>query len=85
MTPKRYHYTVRMMSWTHSPEDFHKLREWARENCKGFWWNYVDGGFAAFAFWAYPSEVNDILEQQGWYAHALSIDVGKGAIPEEEH
>jgi len=80
---KRYHYTVRMSSWTHSHEDFHKFMQWARSQ-KDFWWNHIGGSLEAFAFWAYPSIVNEMLEEQGWYAHALSIDVGKGAIPEEE-
>jgi hypothetical protein len=81
---KRYHYTVRMSSWTHSKEDFDKFREWAHTPQKDFWWNYMSGPLAAFSFWAYPNEVAKVLEEQGWYAHALSIDVGKGAVPEEE-
>ena len=80
---QRYHYSVRMISWTHSPEDFSKFRTWASEQ-KDFWWNHMSGHLEIFSFWAYPKDVPELLEQQGWYAPALSIDVGKGAIPEEE-
>ena len=83
MPERRYYYTVRMSSWTHSPEDFNKFMEWARGQ-KGFWWNHMSGPLNTFAFWAYPSIVNAALEEQGWYAHSLSIDVGRGAVPEEE-
>jgi len=83
MTTRRYHYTVRMSSWTHSKEDFSKFREWARGQ-KDFWWNHMGGHLDTFSFWAYPEVVTELFEEQGWYAHSLSIDVGKGAIPEEE-
>jgi len=80
---KRYHYTVRMSSWTHSKEDFNKFRRWAQAQ-KDFWWNHMGGNLNTFSFWAYPNELKDVLEEQGWYARALSIDVGAGATPEEE-
>ncbi len=80
---KRYHYSVRMSSWTHSKEDFNKFQTWAKGQ-KDFWWNHMGGDLNLFAFWAYPKDVVEICKQQGWYPHALSIDVGKGAIPEEE-
>ena len=84
MTSRRYHYTVRMASWTHSKEDFGKFREWTRKSTKDFWWNHMSGDLDTFSFWAYPNVVTDLFEQQGWYPQSLSIDVGKGAIPEEE-
>ncbi len=81
---QRYHYTVRMSSWTHSKEDFNTLMGWAREAGKDFWWNHMGGPLNTFSFWAYPEEVIAAFEEQGWYVHALSIGVGKGAIPEKE-
>jgi len=83
MPQRRYHYTTRMASWTHSPEDFQKLRTWASKQ-KDFWTNLMGGNLACFAFWAYPKDVVEIFEQQGWYLSALSIDVGRDAVPEEE-
>ncbi len=80
---RRYHYTVRMISWTHSKKDYEKFRRWAQDQ-ESFWWNHLGGNYAIFSFWAYPNIINDLLEQQGWYTHALSIDVGVGALPEEE-
>jgi len=80
---KRYHYTARMVRWTHSPEDFRRFRSWARGQ-KDFWWNYLSGNLAAFSFWAYPDDVKDLFEEQGWYIPSLSINVTKSAVPEEE-
>jgi len=80
---KRYHYTVRMISWPHSKEEFSKFLTWAKGQ-RGFWWNHMGGTLNIFAFWAYPKDIAEVCEQQGWYPNALSIDVGKGALPEEE-
>lgn len=80
---KLYHYTVRMISWPHSKEDFSKFRKWARGQ-KGFWWNHMGGYLDIFSFWASPEEVAKLFDEQGWDCYALSIDVGKGATPEED-
>ena len=80
---QRYHYTVRKASWAHSEEEFQKLRKWASSQ-KSFWTNFMDGSLACFAFWARPKDVAEAFEQEGWYPSSLSIDVGRGALPEEE-